>query len=100
AIKLNPPVLLATKSDFDELHDSNGMCYALVCKHAFYSIEDQSIALPPAVANLLQDYVDVFPPEIPPGLPRMRGIEHKIDLIPGASLQNSDAYRTNSEETK
>src|SRR5207237_9380974 len=54
AIKLHPPVLLATKSDFDELHDSNGMCYALVCKHAFYSIKDQSIALPSADANLLE----------------------------------------------
>src|SRR5207244_3482548 len=79
---------------------SNETCYALVCKHAFFSIDDASIALPPAVANLLQDYVDVFPPEISPGLPPMRGIEHKIDLIPGASLPNRAAYRANPEETK
>src|SRR5438128_8886173 len=30
----------------------------------------------------------------------MRGIEHKIDLIPGASLPNCAAYRANPEETK
>jgi hypothetical protein len=30
----------------------------------------------------------------------LRGIEHQIDLIPGASLPNQAAYRTNSEETK
>jgi hypothetical protein len=30
----------------------------------------------------------------------VRGIEHKIDLIPGASLPNCAAYRTNPEETK
>jgi hypothetical protein len=30
----------------------------------------------------------------------VRGIEHKIDLIPGASLPNRAAYRTNPEETK
>src|SRR5436853_7560591 len=66
----------------------------------FLSINDAAIALPPAVANLLQDYVDVFPPEIPPGLPPMRGIEHKIDLIPGASLPNRAAYQANPEETK
>src|SRR6266542_5984293 len=36
----------------------------------------------------------------PPGLPPVRGIEHKIDLIPGASLPNRAAYRTNPEETK
>jgi hypothetical protein len=25
--------------------------------------------LPPAIANLLQEYMDMFPSEIPPGLP-------------------------------
>jgi hypothetical protein len=30
----------------------------------------------------------------------VRGIEHKIDLIPGASLPNRAAYRTNPDETK
>ncbi|WVZ70565.1 hypothetical protein U9M48_019224 [Paspalum notatum var. saurae] len=47
-----------------------------------------------------QEYADVFPAEIPPGLPPIRGIEHQIDLIPGASLPNRAAYRTNPEETK
>nr|ABA93999.1 retrotransposon protein, putative, Ty3-gypsy subclass [Oryza sativa Japonica Group] len=46
------------------------------------------------------EYEDVFLAEIPPGLPPMRGIEHQIDLIPGASLPNRAAYRTNPEETK
>jgi hypothetical protein len=99
-IKLKTPTLLATKSDLDELHASVGLCYALVCKNAFYSIDDTSIALPSAIANLLQEYMDVFPSEIPPGLPPVRGIEHKIDLIPGAILPNRAAYRTNPEETK
>jgi hypothetical protein len=30
----------------------------------------------------------------------VRGIEHKIDLIPRASLPNRDTYRTNPDETK
>jgi hypothetical protein len=33
-------------------------------------------------------------------LPPLRGIEHQIDLIPGTSLSNRVAYRTNPEETK
>jgi hypothetical protein len=45
-------------------------------------------------------FKDAFPAEIPPGLPPLRGIEHQIDLIPGASLPNRAAYRTNSEEMK
>jgi hypothetical protein len=60
-IKLNNPILFATKSDLDELSASTGSCHALVCKHALYSIEVASIALPPAVANLLQEYMDAFP---------------------------------------
>jgi hypothetical protein len=52
-IKLKNPILFVTKSDLDELSASTGPCYALVCKHALYSIEVASIALPHAVANLL-----------------------------------------------
>ncbi|XP_035816895.1 uncharacterized protein, partial [Zea mays] len=47
-----------------------------------------------------QDYEDVFPQETPAGLPPIRGIEHQIDLIPGAALPNRPPYRTNPEETK
>jgi len=48
----------------------------------------------------LQDFEDVFPDEVPSGLPPIRGIEHQIDLIPGVSLPNCPPHRTNPEETK
>nr|AAQ56339.1 putative gag-pol polyprotein [Oryza sativa Japonica Group] len=74
-INLKPKCLLATKSDINELIASPSVAYAL-------------------------EYSDVFPKEVPPGLPPVRGIEHQIDLIPGASLPNRAPYRTNPEETK
>jgi hypothetical protein len=52
------------------------------------------------VVNLLQEYADVFPTDLPSVLPPLRGIEHQIDLIPGASLPNHAPYRTNPDETK
>ncbi|WVZ63902.1 hypothetical protein U9M48_013496 [Paspalum notatum var. saurae] len=46
------------------------------------------------------EFKNVFPAEILPGLPPLQGIEHQIDLIPGATLPNRAAYRTNPKETK
>ncbi|XP_056855766.1 uncharacterized protein LOC130505190 [Raphanus sativus] len=56
--------------------------------------------LPSKIEFLLQEFKDVFPEEAPQGLPPIRGIEHQIDFIPGASLPNKPAYRTNPLETK
>jgi hypothetical protein len=52
------------------------------------------------VSTILQDFDDVFPAEVLVGLPPLRGIEHQIDLIPGASLPNRTPYRTNPDEMK
>jgi hypothetical protein len=51
------------------------------------------------VSTVLQEFDDVFPEEVPARPPPLRGIEHQIDLIPGASLPNRTPYRTNPEET-
>ncbi|WVZ89802.1 hypothetical protein U9M48_036161 [Paspalum notatum var. saurae] len=98
-IRLKNPILLATKNDLAEINTA-AMCYAFICKDALFSLEDMHHTLAPAVTNIFQEYADVFPAEIPPGLPPIRGIEHQIDLIPGARLPNRAAYRTNLEETK
>jgi hypothetical protein len=71
-----------------------------VCTDALFSNDDIASVVPAPVTNLLQEFSDVFPAEIPPGLPLIHGIEHQIDLIPGASLPNRAAYRANPEETK
>jgi hypothetical protein len=49
---------------------------------------------------MLQEFKDIFHAEIPPGLSPLKGIEHQIDLILGATLPNRVAYRTNLKETK
>lgn len=50
--------------------------------------------------DALQEFSDIFPDENPNGLPPVRGIEHQIDFVSGASLPNRQAYRTNPVETK
>src|SRR5690606_38427796 len=61
---------------------------------------DLSQELPSGMSKLLQEYSDVFPEEMPHGLPPIRGIEHHIDFVPGSALPNKPAYRTNPVETK
>ena len=38
----------------------------------------------PAAEALLKEFADVFPDALPPGLPPKRGVEHTIELKPGA----------------
>ena len=76
------------------------MFYVLLYKDIFLVTNDLPSTLPSAVFDVLQEYEDVFPKEAPPGLPPKRGIEHQIDLVPGAPLPNRAPYRTNPEETK
>ena len=54
---------------------------------------------PHCLANLVTEFDDVFQ-DPPKGLPPLRGIEHQIDFVPGASLPNRPAYRTNPTEAK
>nr|GEV23537.1 hypothetical protein [Tanacetum cinerariifolium] len=54
----------------------------------------------PYVQPLLQAYNQVFPTEIPFGLPPLCTIQYKIDFIPGSILPNKPAYRSNPQQPK
>ena len=69
-------------------------------KEAYFNTNKLDESLPSVVVFLLQEYEDVFPNDVPSGLPPIRGIEHQIDFVPGATIPNRPAYRSNSEETK
>jgi hypothetical protein len=97
---LKSHAMLTTKFDLVVSTNVDVSFHALVCRQVLFSLENITTLLPRAITNLLQEFKDIFPDEIPPGLPPLRGIEHQIDLIPGASLPNRAAYRTNPEETK
>jgi hypothetical protein len=100
AIKLKSHAMLATKSDIAVSTNVDVSFHALECRQVLFSLEDIITPLPCTITNLLQKFKDVFPAEIPLGLPPLRGIQHQIDLITGASLPNRAAYRTNPEEMK
>ncbi|RDY12033.1 hypothetical protein CR513_03214, partial [Mucuna pruriens] len=71
----------------------------LLYKDVYFTNEFHS-SFPCEVDSLLQEFINVFPNEVPHGLPPLRGIEHQIDLVLGCPIPNRLAYRTNLEETK
>ena len=73
-----------------------GMCLPLVAKEV---PSDSSIVdVPLEVKNLLDDFVDMVPDELPSELPPLRDIQHVIDLVPGSQLPNLPHYRMNPKE--
>jgi len=68
----------------------------LTCTATLAEVSD----LPPQVKKILKEFGDVFHKEGPIRLPPFRVIEHQIDLVPGTSLPNRLAHKTNPEETK
>uniref|UniRef100_A0A2N9H519 Integrase zinc-binding domain-containing protein n=1 Tax=Fagus sylvatica TaxID=28930 RepID=A0A2N9H519_FAGSY len=50
--------------------------------------------------NMRTCFLTMFPNDVPSGLPPIRGIEHQIDFIPGATIPNRPTNRSNPEETK
>jgi len=75
--------------------------YLLYCKDSRVSVDNSNeltISISPSVELLLQEFKDVFSKETSHGLPPSRGIEHQIDLLPGASLPNKSAYKSNPQE--
>ena len=72
----------------------------LVYKEAYFNSDNLDSCVPSVDKVLLQEFEDVFPEEIHNGLPPIRGIEHEMDFVPGASIPNRLVYRSNLEESK
>jgi hypothetical protein len=100
AIKLKSCTMRGTRSDLFISTTVDAPYHALVCSQVLFSLDDITTPLPRSITNLLQEFKDIFLAEIALGLPPLRGIEHQIDLIPGATLPNRATYRTNPKETK
>ncbi|KAJ0589753.1 putative nucleotidyltransferase, Ribonuclease H [Helianthus annuus] len=88
--------VVLSKSAFIDFtrHTTPPFVYSLVVVE-----QNAHTAEPPLqVRSLLEEFRDVFPEEIPAGLPLMRKVQHCIDFIPGSVIPNKPAYRMNPKE--
>ena len=62
------------------------------------AIRAEDERLESARRRMLDSYRDVFPDELPPGLPPSREVDHKIELVPGATPQSRPTFRLSASE--
>jgi len=88
-----PLVSLITKTQFKEAVDEvQTMSFILMFE------ENAETVLPIEIEQMLSEFPDVVPEDVPQGLPPMRDIQHAIDFIPGAVIPNRPAYRMSPQE--
>ncbi|XP_056846143.1 uncharacterized protein LOC130497407 [Raphanus sativus] len=92
-LMISPGAVLKTLS-------AQGTVLLMVLKECLSTGSSEAQQVPKPAQAVLDKFQDLFPEEIPAGLPPIRGIEHQIDLVPGSALPNKPAYRMNPEETK
>lgn len=88
-----PTGTLLTLSQFEDELEQGGEVFVLIGKEVAGDSE-----IPEAMIPLLKEYSDVFPDELPDGLPPLRDIQHHIDLEPGSQLPNRPHYRMSPVE--
>ena len=84
--------LLAKRAFVEEMFDS-GLVFILLGKES-----SKGSVVPEAVQSLLDEFANVFPNDLPEGLPPLRDIQHQIDLVPGSNLPNRPHYRMSPKE--
>lgn len=87
---LTKPSLLLSKALFEEQIKETSIVFALVAASQHQSVTTH---VPPAFQLLLKEFADIFPEELPDGLPPLRDIQHQINLVPNATLPNRSHYR-------
>ncbi|XP_010693303.2 uncharacterized protein LOC104906265 [Beta vulgaris subsp. vulgaris] len=84
------PSYFLSSRELEQEVEEKGCAYALVIRHVATSVKTSSNE---KLEALMKEFEDVFPEELPQGLPPVRGVKHAIDLVPGAPFPNKPAYR-------
>ena len=90
-------LLVHNEDEFDKEAKESKQIFAMVLTE---ETPQTPVEVPAAVQPLITEFKELFPDELPAGLPPMRDIQHCIDLVPGASLPNLPHYRMSPKESQ
>ena len=85
-----------TMSQFTQAMQEKKMVFMLITREKKQGDNNSPMEL----SDLLNEFQDIMPAEIPNQLPPMREIQHAIDLIPGSTLPNVPHYRMSPTENE
>lgn len=89
-----PPLFKDVPSDVQEIEMEDEIFLAFV-----QSSEIAPPDIPKEVQELIESYSDVFPDDLPRGLPIPRDVDHKIELVEGAKPPARPPYRLSAAES-
>lgn len=94
--KMGQSLLTLPNTDFEAQLLNVDIVWALVSTPVVSQPMDKSV--PSEFNDLLSTFADVFPKDLPEGLPALPDIQHYIDLVPDAALPNRPHYRMSPQE--
>jgi hypothetical protein len=89
----NTVLLMSGKELLNEVKKKEDTQFIMVRKPKMFLTSMRIDDLPEEIQELLREFVDIVVDKIPCLLPPIRSISHHINLIPGASLPNKEAYQ-------
>jgi hypothetical protein len=83
-----------------EVTGNVSVCYSLNAAASASAVSNRSEApiLKTISGKLEKEFRDVFPDELPAGLPPEREVDHKIELVPGSTPPSRPTYRLSATE--
>jgi hypothetical protein len=98
-VQSEPPQLVSAIGIKHAMHAAESAYLLLVSDKsaAMEGAETQS-TLDPRIRSLLDEFKDVFPEDLPDGLPPSRDVDHRIELVPGSTPPSRPTYRMSPPE--